>query len=132
MPAVHGNRMHGGRLDEAKLVKLSDAAGIPVAYGHGKRHLEKGMSRPDSSPRILREKMRHHSADASAGWTGIKQGVRLSRAVYVAVRGTMDRLTHASPTVTTLLTLTRIATTTSARDLSIQPLYDEARGNQFI
>ena len=39
---------------------------FPQLTGTGRGIIEKGMSRPDSSPRILREKTRHHSADASA------------------------------------------------------------------
>ena len=56
MPAISGNRLHGGRLGEAKLVKLAAAAGIPATYGFGKRHIEKGMSRSDSSPQIFEGK----------------------------------------------------------------------------
>jgi len=56
VPAVYGNRLHGGRLGETKLVKLAAAAGIPATYGFGKRHIEKGMSRSDSAPRIIEGK----------------------------------------------------------------------------
>ena len=40
----------GGRLVEGKFMELADEARIPTAYGSGKRHIEKGMSRSDSSP----------------------------------------------------------------------------------
>ena len=58
-----------GGLGEGKLVKLAGAAGIPVLKGTERGNFEKGMSRPDSSPR-KGEKMVHHCADASAGWAG--------------------------------------------------------------
>jgi len=51
-------------------MKLADEAGISVATGTGRGIIEKGMSRSDSSPRILREKTLHHSADASADGVG--------------------------------------------------------------
>jgi len=58
-----------GWLDKVKFVKLADAAGISVATGTGRGIIEKGMSKSDSSPRILREKTQYHSVDASAGWS---------------------------------------------------------------
>ena len=52
-------------------MKLADAAGISVATGTGRGNIEKGMSRSDSSPRILREKTQYHIADASAEWSRV-------------------------------------------------------------
>ena len=39
---------------------------FPWLKGAGRSIIEKGMSRSDSSPCVLREKTRHHSVDASA------------------------------------------------------------------
>ena len=40
----------GGKMVEGKFMELADEARIPAAYGPGKRHIEKGMSKSDSSP----------------------------------------------------------------------------------
>jgi len=76
--------------------------------------------------------MQYPIVDASALWSNVKKVSGRQGAVFAVVRGTMVQPTNASPTVTTLLTSTRIATTSAARDLPRQPFYDENRRKQFI